>query len=78
MPPVRVEVMRVPLTLLAIIALAAAAWGQAGVPGGFALGVPQNAIGNAGPSPPAGCGNGQMDFSDATGCNTTEYFVLLH
>ena len=53
-------------------------WGQAGVPGGIAPGVPQNAIGGAGPSPPAGCGNGQMDFSDVTGCNTTEYFVLLH
>ena len=59
--------MRLPLTILAVIALAAAAWGQVGVPGGFAPGVPQGGLAGSGPSPPpASCGVGALDLS--TGC----------
>lgn len=39
-----------------------------GLGGGIGFGVVAGTVGAA-PAPPAGCGNGQLDFSDATGCN---------
>ena len=46
--------MRVSLTILALLALAAVAWGQAGVPGGIFPGIPQGSLAGATPGP-SGC-----------------------
>lgn len=32
---------------------------------------------SGGVTPPSSCAAGQLDFSDATGCNTTLYMVIL-
>jgi hypothetical protein len=60
--------MRLPLTLLAIVALAAAAWGQAGVPGGFAPGVPQTPGTGTVTVTPSGCAGTGFDFTQS--CNS--------
>jgi hypothetical protein len=68
--------MRLPLMLLTIIALAAAAGGQAGVPGGLGPGVPQGGLSGASPGPsPASCGVGALDLS--TGCAQLVAFGVL-
>ena len=45
--------MRLPLTILAVVALAAVAWGQAGIPNGLWPGVPYG--GQAGTPGPSVC-----------------------